>query len=216
MKEYLQFLKSGEMSNKKAYFNDFVISFLLVFTIKLSISILKGVCLDIPLIDKEDFENLNWKIFLSYIIVIPIIEEIIFRAPLLIPKAKFYSVLITIVLIFSGIIYIENEYFQLTFISLTLILEMIYVKHRRFQNMLNSLIQKNYLALVFLSSVSFGLLHMWNYDEINFLSFISVIGRIITGLYFAFIATKYGLISSYFLHGLNNVIPFLILLVAEK
>ncbi|MGO2358352.1 CPBP family glutamic-type intramembrane protease [Mesonia sp.] len=216
MKEFLLFIKSGKTSNRNNYINDFIILFLIVFILGITISFLKGVYFDIQMISQEDFAKLNWKTFLSYVLIIPIIEEIIFRAPLLIPKAKIYSLLISIILIFSSVIYIENEIIQLTLISSIALLEIVYWKNEKFRELLNDFIKRRYFILVILSSVSFGLLHMWNYEKIDLISFTSVIGRIIAGFYFAFIVTKYNLKSSCFLHGINNTIPFIILLLVGK
>ena len=216
MREFLLFLKSGKTNNNKTYLNDFVILFSIIFIIGISISFLKGIYFDVNMIDEEDFEKLSWETFFGYVLIIPIIEEIIFRAPLLVPKAKIYSILISIVIFFSILIYIDNEYYQLGIISLIVILEFMYLKNNRFKNLINKFINNRYLIIVILSSVSFGLLHMWNYEKIDFSSLISIIGRIIAGFYFAFIVTKYDLKSSCFLHGLNNTIPFLILLMMEK
>ena len=56
---------------------------------------------------------------------------------------------------------------------------------------------------------------MTNYDIVDFKAFISVIGRVVAGFYFAFIVTKYDFKSSYFLHGINNAIPFLLILATK-
>ena len=216
MREFLLFLRSGKTNNEKTYFNDFIILFSIVFIIGFSISFLKGMYFDINMVDEEIFEKLNWESFLNYVFIFPIIEEIIFRAPLLVPKAKIYSILISIVIFFLVVIFIDNEYYKLGIISLIVILEFVYLKNNRFKNFINNFIDNKYLIIVILSSVSFGLLHMWNYEKIDFSSLISIIGRIIAGFYFAFIVTKYDLKSSCFLHGLNNTIPFLILLMMEK
>jgi membrane protease YdiL (CAAX protease family) len=216
MNEFLLFIKSGRTSNTKSFVNDFIILFLIVFILGISISFLKGVYFDIEMISEEDFEKLNWKTFLSYVLIIPIIEEIIFRAPLLIPKAKIYSLLISVVIIFSSIIYIENDATQIIVVISILFLEIIYWKNKKIMEFINEFIRRNFFLLVILSSISFGLFHMWNYEKIDLITFISVIGRIIAGFYFAFIVTKYNLKSSCFLHGINNTIPFLILILVGK
>ena len=216
MNEFLLFIKSGRTSNTKSFVNEFIILFLIVFILGISISLLKGVFFDIEMISEEDFEKLNWKTFLSYVLIIPIIEEIIFRAPLLIPKAKIYSLLISVVIIFSSIIYIENDATQIIVVISILFLEIIYWKNKKIMEFINEFIRRNFFLLVILSSISFGLFHMWNYEKIDLITFISVIGRIIAGFYFAFIVTKYNLKSSCFLHGINNTIPFLILILVGK
>ncbi len=213
--EFAVFLKTGKTTTDKNYSQDFLILFSIVFTIAISISLLKSYFYDISLIDKEDFEKLNWKTFLSYVLVVPLIEEIIFRAPLLIPKAKIYSILISVILIIASLIYIENETLNGISIILIIIIQILYFRSNHLRLIINNCIEKNYLLLIYLTSISFGLIHMFNYDALNFQTFISVIGRVIAGFYFAFIVTKYDLKSSYMLHGINNIIPFLILLVAK-
>ena len=168
------------------------------------------------MIDKEVLEKLNCEKFLSYILIIPIVEEIIFRAPLLIPRAKIFSLLISIGFILSFIIYVQNEKIQLSLISAVGLFEIAYWKSNKLKQFINDFIERKYLFLVIVSSFSFGLLHLGNYESIDFISFISVIGRIIGGFYLAFIVTKYGLKSSCLMHGINNIIPFIILLGFEK
>jgi len=190
--------------------------FLIVFIISISISYLKSVLLDIEMISKKSIEKLNWEIFLGYVIVLPIIEEIIFRAPLLIPKSKIYSLLISINLIILSVFFIKNDLAQLIIIISIALLEILYWKSKILNELLNDFIKRKYFIFVIISSFSFGLLHMWNYEKIDLISFISVIGRIISGFYFAFIVTKYNLKSSCFLHGINNTIPFIIMLLIGK
>lgn len=215
MKEFLYFLTSGKTSNNKKYIQDFVILFLVVFSIGITISILKHYFYDIDMFDDEEFEMLNWKTFFSYVLIIPLFEEVIFRAPLLIPKANIYSISICILILIASFIYIENTYLVLSISIVVLTLQTLYLTAKRFMDTINKAIRNRYLILVIVSSISFGLLHMSNYEEINFQTLISVIGRIIAGFYFAYIVTKYDFKSSYFLHGINNIIPFAILFVAK-
>jgi len=168
------------------------------------------------MISKKSIEKLNWEIFLGYVIVLPIIEEIIFRAPLLIPKSKIYSLLISINLIILSVFFIKNDLAQLIIIISIALLEILYWKSKILNELLNDFIKRKYFIFVIISSFSFGLLHMWNYEKIDLISFISVIRRIISGFYFAFIVTKYNLKSSCFLHGINNTIPFIIMLLIGK
>lgn len=215
LKEFAGFLKTGKTTKEKNYLNDFLILFSIVFFIGILISLLKAYIYDLNMIDEEDFDNLNWETFISYVIVVPFIEEIIFRAPMLVPKGKIYSILISLVSVFSILIYIENETLQASIIILIITLQILYLAYSRMGSEVNNFIKKNYLLLVYLTSISFGLIHMANYEGVGLQTFISVIGRIIAGFYFAFIVTKYDFKSSYFLHGINNVIPFIILFVTK-
>ena len=215
MKEFFSFIKSGKTGNKKDYFQDFVVLFSLVFLIGISISLLKHYFYSISLIDDDSFKMLNWKTFISFVLVVPLFEEIIFRAPLLIPKAKIYSILICIVSIVGSLVFIKNENITLIIIIILISLQVLYLMNERMRIAINKIIKDRYLILVIISSISFGLIHMGNYQTINSITFISVIGRIIAGFYFAFIVTKYDFKSSYLLHGINNIIPFIILLIAK-
>lgn len=215
MKDFLSFIKSGKTANKKEYFQDFVILFLLIFLIGICISLLKHYFYNINLIDDDNFKMLNWKTVISFVLVVPLIEEIIFRAPLLIPKGKIYSILICFVSIVTSLIYIKNQNLTTSIIVILISLQVLYLANEKIKKAVNKIIKDRYLILVIVSSVSFGLIHMTNYETINLESFISIIGRIIAGFYFAFIVTKYDFKSSYFLHGINNVIPFIILLVLK-
>ncbi len=214
-KEFAVFFKTGKTTTDKNYFQDFLILFSIVFTIGILIGLLKGYIYDINLIDNEDFEMLNWETFISYVFIVPLIEEFVFRSSLSIPKANIYSVLFSIGLIIFSSIYIENETSKAISIVLIIIVQILYFKSNNLKLIINNCIEKNYLLLIYLTSISFGLIHIFNYDALNFQTFLSVIGRVIAGFYFAFIVTKYDLKSSYMLHGINNIIPFLILLVAK-
>ncbi|UJH92649.1 CPBP family glutamic-type intramembrane protease [Antarcticibacterium sp. 1MA-6-2] len=215
LKEFSGFLKTGKTTDKENYFKDFFILFLIVFTIGILISLVKAYFYDLNIIDEEDFDSLNWGTFFSYVIVVPFIEEIIFRAPLVIPRSKIYSGLISLVLIFSSIIYLKNEIASAVLIILVIIIQILYLFNSKICLIINDFIKKYYLALIYLTSISFGLLHMLNYEAINVQTFISIIGRTIGGFYFAFIISKYSFSSSYLLHGKNNVIPFLVLVIAN-
>jgi len=214
-KEFAVFLKTGNTKTDKNYFKDFLVLFSIVFAIGISISFLKSYYYDINLIDKEDFEKLNWKTVISYVLVVPLIEEIIFRAPLLVPKAKIYSILISSILVITSLIYIENSILNTIFIIIVIIIQLLYNKNDIIRLTVNKFISQNYLIMIYLTSISFGTLHMTNYEEVDAQTFISIIGRVIGGFYFAFIVTKYTLKSSYLLHAVNNIIPFLILLVVK-
>jgi membrane protease YdiL (CAAX protease family) len=215
VKEFLLFLKSGNTGDEKKYLIDFVLLFTIIFAIGITISFLKGYFYNIPMIENDSFEMLNWKTFFSYVIVVPLIEEIIFRGPLLIPRTKIYSILLSSVIIITSFIYLENENLSITITVIIVAFQTLYLLNETIKKSVNRLIDENYLLLVIITSLAFGLLHLSNYELLDFQSLISVIGRIIAGFYFAFIVTKYNFRSSYFLHGINNIIPFVILLVAK-
>ncbi len=215
LKEFTVFLKTGKTTDRKNYFNDYFILFLIVFAIGISISLLKSYYYDLNIIDAEDLEYLNWETVISYVLVVPLIEEIIFRAPMLVHKAKIYSLLISLVLLISSFIYLENDIMITSVVLLILILQILYLKSNQISLKINNFIKKNYLTIIYLTSISFGLIHMTNYDIVDFKAFISVIGRVVAGFYFAFIVTKYDFKSSYFLHGINNAIPFLLILATK-
>ncbi|MDR6300247.1 membrane protease YdiL (CAAX protease family) [Mesonia maritima] len=93
-----------------------------------------------------------------------------------------------------------------------MITPLFYIKYYQIQLTINKIISQNYFIMIYLTSICFGAIHMTNYEEVNVQTFLSVIGRVMGGFYFAFIVTKYSLKSSYLLHAINNIIPFFILL----
>lgn len=79
-------------------------------------------------------------------------------------------------------------------------------------------IKNNFAIIFYLSAFLFGIAHVsnWKETDIHFLlTPLLVLPQLLLALYLGYIRVKNDIWSSIFLHGLNNLIPVLIIIIAE-
>lgn len=199
---------------KKNILFDFVYLFAIIISLNIIILISSYLIFSKPLFDDEDLKLLNLEKLILFIFILPIIEEFSIRG-IFAFNNKIYimiSVVSTIIILFA---FINNILFS-SILSLFIIIFGIYIlANNDFRINFNSFIKNNHLYILILSSFIFGILHLGNYDKIDFHTFFKIIPKFIMGLYFGYIAYKYGILYSYMMHCINNTLPFLILLLQQ-
>jgi len=209
--DFLKFLKTGKTSSDKDYVNDFLFLFLIFFAFRTAISFIKAYLYNLSIIDAEDFDKLTWETCFSFVLFVPLYEEIIFRGILAMKKNLKFSIPIAMIVSVTAMLYLENSLLTISIIFLLMVLVWAILKVEKIQKYLLKFLRENYLWLVYFSSLAFGLMHVFNAETIQLHTFIFEIGKVISGLYLAYLLTKYNFTANYFMHGVNNSIPFLIL-----
>ncbi len=209
MKDFIYFLKTGKTSTKKNYFGDLVVLFLIIFVVSMVFTALKLYLCNEPFFDKKSMALLNTKKLLMFVFFIPLVEEILFRGILTIRKSNWIVYAISFVMIFLVLFYIKS-YFSLVWIGFILLFLFFYNRNSKIRNWVKNFISNNYLLLVYASAILFGLVHIRNYDIIEFKTFLATLTQILGGFYFAYLVTKYNFWANSLMHIINNGIAFLL------
>lgn len=218
--DIINFVKSPVYDSKKNHLicrklQDIFIIFLINSCLILIVAIFLAIFFD----EYKSHQNLEYlplieKIFIMCILA-PFIEETIFRLPL-----KFYPVLLTLL---SGVLSIHfcsvlvvqvfhNETYY-SFIPIILIsfligyLVLFFVK--RYEEIVENFWKKYFRYIFYLSCVSFGWLHIYNFDisyKTLLLMPILTLPQLISGINWGYVRMNYGFFFGVLLHGLNNFI----------
>ena len=154
--------------------------------------------------------------FLLFGIILPVVEEFIFRYFLNTFWGSFFiffgSIALSLPLLFS----IDNK-ITTQVISPFIILIAIFIFIRINNSSLSktkaaAFLNKYYPLFFYIICVSFGLVHLSNYyfnRHIIILPFTLVLPQIFMGMVFTYLRLRYGILSSIFLHILNNTFFFI-------
>ncbi len=167
---------------------------------------------DKPLFDGESMDMFNWGKFFSICILLPIIEEFAFRG--------FFSFSNSVVIIFSllclGIVLYTFLGQALIVFTILFIVGMVLLKNEKILLSFNEFIGVNFNILLIITAFLFSIGHIKNYEEVTVFTSLMLFPRFISGVYFGYIAYKYGILQSTILHMLNNLLPFVILFIKYK
>lgn len=150
--------------------------------------------------------------------VVPILEEFVFRS-LIKPNKKsiavFLSGLVGLILyFFLGASIQPYLLIAILLTTVTLIYILVINKIKKYINdLLIKAFHKNYIAILFITSIIFGLLHCFNYaslTEINSAVLLLAFPRIVTGFLYGIFKIRNDLTWSVALHILRNLIVVLI------
>ena len=187
----------------------------------LSLGILKAVFPEFEL-ERYQQSDLNrlleenpWKFVLMAIVFAPIIEEAMFRT--LIKPSQNELIFFLCSWIFVGVIsIIPADIFwaiKYGFLILFMILTFLFLKEfipTKWQIILCDFLGRYYILIWILTSIIFGMVHIFNYVEgfqIDFLLFLLIIPRIIAGFFFGKIKIENeGMIWPMVMHAMNNSI----------
>lgn len=166
-------------------------------------------------------EDDPWRLVLLAVVFAPIIEEGMFRT-LIKPSQNELIFFLCSWLLVIGIALIPentNWLIKFGFLLLSFILSFIFLKEfipEKWQVRLCDFLNKNYRTIWFLTALTFGMVHIYNYVEgfeLNFVLFLLIVPRIIAGYFFGKIKIEnHGLFWPIVMHAMNNGIVFLILL----
>ncbi|MBO4233099.1 CPBP family intramembrane metalloprotease [Riemerella anatipestifer] len=198
---------------KQKFYNKFssdIIIFIILTAFNFLLHIPKTIFTDKPFFDPEDLEYLNAEVFISYIFIVPLIEEFAFRGFLRF-KSKFMFFLSLLALIFLFSSFLKNENLKNISLVIIAIVGFISIINKSVYKKINLLITKNIRILIIVSSIGFGLMHLTNYEAFDWINLFGIFGKIIKGIFLCYITVKYSIWHSFLFHALNNIIPFLLI-----
>ncbi|PWS31795.1 CPBP family glutamic-type intramembrane protease [Pedobacter paludis] len=168
----------------------------------------------ITAIDKAQNVASTEKNILFFLVIAPVIEELIFRLPL---KASRLNIFISFILAYY-LFYLSHKTFQsivninesIKFLTFSLICySLLYKVNTKFYYTFSG---KYFTAYFYLLTITFGLLHLSNFihlvpDNLILFAPIFVIHQIIVGFFLGYLRLKRGLFWSILMHTMLNVLP---------
>lgn len=170
------------------------------FLIILVIDIITGVLIVIPLKNSNLFpplKEINSTPFniLKITLILPVIEELIFRLPLRISKTNLITSFSVIIFLFLNKWCIYNIYITLSCSLILFFLLHLCIKiESNFMNRITIFFTNHFWALFYFQALVFGFLHLTNYilDFRYFFLFpLFILSYIITGLLWGYLRTRY-------------------------
>lgn len=166
-----------------------------------------------PVIKRDDIP-LYFKLLFGCLIM-PILEELIFRLPL---NPKKINVLSSIFLFSIFIFFITKKFFinfeykYLLLIIITVIT--LYLSYLKI-NFLLDFIQNHFFLVVHVSTISFCLFHYGNYNFKNssILPYLIMFSVLLNGYYFAYTRLRFGIFYAIFIHSFHNILVSLPLFI---
>lgn len=224
LNEFFKFLKNPKIQKLEGVRNS-----VLTFIILTSISFLVGLFLNFIIQGianigfyelyrhssySEGSENYNY--ILSIILIVPIIEEILFRLPLKISKLNFSISLIVLTIL----ILIKYNFAQIwgLLIFLFILISLIFF-HTKFFPYLRDIWLKYYKIVFYLVTLIFGLIHISNYSfssTILFLTPILILPQLLSGILLGYFRLKIGFGAAVFYHCLWNGFFLVMFMVSNQ
>lgn len=160
----------------------------------------------------EFFRERDFMSSLIIILILPFIEELVFRLPLRYKKINFIPFIIFITLL-TWVLLSETFYFSLAlsiplFVVITTFL-ILYIFNRRMAEIREIFLSSKYPFYFYTVVILFALSHLSNYSySVSLLLFapIVILPQFIGGFFMGFIRIKQGFIWGFFLHALHNAI----------
>lgn len=162
----------------------------------------------------------------SLVVLAPIIEEGIFRLSLRLSPFNFSSMIGLIgMYLFLPIL---SSWFQLnTYILLAVTFCMLFIstlvlvtRQASVLEWLYPRFKKYFRWIYYFSSISFGFIHLSNFDNITLSHFLLIplltLPQLCSGLFFGYARMRYGIGYSIGLHALNNLVPGLLYVFSDR
>ncbi|MRM82654.1 CPBP family intramembrane glutamic endopeptidase [Riemerella anatipestifer] len=209
--DFVLFLQNPRQEFYNKFSSDIIV-FLIITAFKFLLLISKTIFTDGPFFDPEDLESLSANVFISHIFIVPLIEEFAFRGFLRF-KSKFMFFLSSLAIMFLCFSFLKNENLKNISLVIIAIVGFISIINKSVYKKINLLITNNIRILIIVSSICFGLMHLTNYETFDWINLFGIFGKIIGGTFLCYIAIKYSIWHSFLFHALNNIIPFLLILM---
>lgn len=210
-KDFICFIKKPNQVFHSNFKQDFLIFVILTFLNFFGLFV-KGIVTKEPFIEPSDLPNFTFSKIFPIIFLIPLIEEFAFRGFL-----QFKSKLIFIISLISQIIllltFVSNYKIKATMLIVMIIIGLFFLLFKNWYPLLIDFITNNLKILVLISSTCFGIVHLTNFENFEWINLISIFEKIIAGIFFCYITRKYNIWHSYFFHILNNSIPFILVMI---
>ncbi|MDD1524221.1 hypothetical protein CYV15_06900 [Riemerella anatipestifer] len=211
--DFVLFLQNPRQKFYNKFSSDIII-FIIITAFNFLLLIPKTIFTDGPFFDPEDLESLSANVFISHIFIVPLIEEFVFRG-FLRHKSKlmFFLSLLALMFIFLFSSFLKNENLKDILLVIIPIVGFISIINKSVYKKINLLITNNIRILIIVSSIGFGLMHLTNYEAFDWINLFGIFGKIIKGIFLCYITIKYSIWHSFLFHALNNIIPFLLILM---
>ncbi|SDJ88030.1 CPBP family glutamic-type intramembrane protease [Chryseobacterium jejuense] len=165
---------------------------------------------------KKDISQPDLKILLLSCSLVPVLEEIAFRLPLLFSSINLsLSTSILSFFLINRFFLVDNHYdignyFFLRALMALIIGAIVWFMSKKYAYNLKLFYSRKLCLIVYGYSLIFALMHIGNYEmKSNFLiaSVWLVLPHIAAGLLYSFVRVKYGFFYSLSIHVINNLIP---------
>ena len=163
-------------------------------------------------IDQSDLDKFNLSKIFPYLFLIPLIEELVFRG-FLQYKSRLVLILSFISIIFFLASFFKQETTILYIFIVVIIWALLVFFNKKLYGKMLHFIEVNSKIIILISSIIFGSIHLFNYDNFSLVNLIPISEKIIAGVFLCYIAKKYNIWRSYFFHIINNSLPFLIIIL---
>lgn len=160
------------------------------------------------------YSGSNWRMFVKIVLVAPVLEEALFRLNLKSNSLKLaigisVFTLMCFFLFFGGNL---SDHFFLYSVYLLFISTLFYFVLKKYDSAIRRGVANNIRWIFYCSAVSFGLMHLTNYDLNNVsvpASLFYVVPQTLGGFFLGYIRMKFGFWYAYMFHGISNAITFL-------
>lgn len=197
--------------------------FLIVLISRMALSFMNGFFISSPL--KEDMNHSDLVFLLLSCSLIPIIEELAFRLPLLFsPRNVSLSSGIISFYLINRLFVLESQfdtgnYFFLRVMMAAIIGGIVWMISNKNVNDIKHFYERNVSLMVYTYSLIFAVMHIGNYDldsNVLLAYLLLTIPHFISALMYSFARLNYGFSYSVGLHIVNNSIPAVFFAVSEN
>jgi membrane protease YdiL (CAAX protease family) len=165
----------------------------------------------------------TWEMYLIVVAIAPIIEEIIFRGALYYKRSTIaivFSILMALFVKYAAINELIHLHIGFVYVASVALIPLIYYATASYDEFLMNFWAKNFKFVFHFVAISFGLIHLTNYSEINNYLFALplVSAQLISGYVLGFVRMKLGFGYGVALHAAWNFIAgfgLLIVLLAK-
>ena len=109
--------------------------------------------------------------------------------------------------------FVSNYKIKATMVIVIIIIGLLFLLFKNWYPLLIDFITNNLKILVLISSICFGIIHLTNFENFEWINLIGIFEKIIAGIFLCYITRKYNIWHSYLFHVLNNSIPFILVMI---
>lgn len=215
MQIFITYLKSPRYIKtehfKSSYFFKF---FIQAFVTLLLISIIPSILKLIIEIPENKIDIPVFFLIIGMIILVPTIEEVLFRLwlkPLYINYLLLLAILVCVL-----VLSLLKKQFWFTGITSILIVALTFLLKKKNFKSIQRFVLKYFKYLYFLSALIFGLVHLFNIDHFSIVTLvvspILILPQFVSGLFLGYIRMKFGIFYSILFHSLMNLFPALMVI----
>ena len=172
------------------------------------------------MINASDLVRLTPEKLLTFILLIPLVEELGFRGFLLFHKKK-YVVIAALIILHLLSLFGESWYGELPWLRYPLMLLVALwlgsmLVNRKARDWTLGLIGRHKRVLIYASSIAFGCLHLMNHDHFAVIDLLPIVPKVVFGLFGAYVTVRSNsIVPSWLFHTANNSVASLILYVCS-